>query len=119
MVMVASDARGERVTQGGATICGQVVNARELSQSCGRSRGTAKRCGNFRKIAQGVPAMDWDEARPKPATGAAIGENLSTLSVAELETRIGELEKEIERVRAELMNKRKHEDAASALFKSK
>lgn len=61
--------------------------------------------------------MDWDDVRAKPAPGAAVGENLSTLSVAELEARIKEFEKEIERVRAELEAKRRHEDAASALFK--
>lgn len=61
--------------------------------------------------------MDWDDVRPKPATGAMIGENLSTLSVGELEARIAELEREIERVKAELAAKRQHEDAASALFK--
>ena len=61
--------------------------------------------------------MDWDEVRPKPAAGAAIGENLETLSVAELEARIGALEREILRVKAELETKRQHENAASALFK--
>jgi uncharacterized small protein (DUF1192 family) len=61
--------------------------------------------------------MDWEDIKPKPATGAMIGENLSTLSVAELEARIAELEREIVRVRAELDAKRRHEDAASALFK--
>ncbi|HUJ37564.1 MAG TPA: DUF1192 domain-containing protein [Hyphomicrobium sp.] len=61
--------------------------------------------------------MDWDEVRPKPKPGAAIGENLETLSVAELEARILELEREIARVKAELEKKRRHEDAASALFK--
>jgi uncharacterized small protein (DUF1192 family) len=61
--------------------------------------------------------MDWDDIRSKPATGATIGENLTTLSVGELEARIKELEHEIGRVRAELDAKRRHEDAASALFK--
>jgi uncharacterized small protein (DUF1192 family) len=61
--------------------------------------------------------MDWDEIKPKPVTGATIGENLSTLSVAELEARIADLQREIERVRVELDAKRRHEDAASALFK--
>jgi uncharacterized small protein (DUF1192 family) len=61
--------------------------------------------------------MDWDEIKPKAAAGAAIGENLTTLSVAELEARIADLEQEIARVRAELDTKRRHEDAASALFK--
>ena len=62
--------------------------------------------------------MDWDEIAPKkPKTKAAVGDNLSTLSVAELEARIAEFEREIERVKAELEAKRKHEQAASALFK--
>lgn len=61
--------------------------------------------------------MDWDDVRPKPATGATIGDNLETLSVAELEARIAALEREIARVKAELAAKRRHEDAASALFK--
>ena len=43
--------------------------------------------------------MDWDEVRAKPKPGAAIGENLETLSVAELEARIAELEREIARVK--------------------
>jgi uncharacterized small protein (DUF1192 family) len=61
--------------------------------------------------------MDWDDIKPKPATGTMIGDNLSTLSVAELEARIKDLEQEIVRVSAELDAKRRHEDAASALFK--
>lgn len=61
--------------------------------------------------------MDWDEVKPKPKVGATIGENLETLSVAELEARVVELEREIARVKTELEKKRRHEDAASALFK--
>ena len=61
--------------------------------------------------------MDWDEVRPKPKVGVAIGESLETLSVAELQARIVELEREIARVKTELEAKRRHEDAASALFK--
>ena len=62
--------------------------------------------------------MDWDEIQPKkPKTNVVVGDNLSTLSVAELEARIAEFEREIERVNAELIAKRKHEQAASALFK--
>lgn len=62
--------------------------------------------------------MDWDEIAPKkPKAGAVVGDNLSTLSVAELEARIAEFEGEIERVRTELTAKRRHEDAANALFK--
>lgn len=62
--------------------------------------------------------MDWDDVRPKAATGLSVGENLETLSVSELEARIGVLQAEIERVKGELDKKRVHEAAASALFKS-
>jgi len=62
--------------------------------------------------------MDWDELVPKkPARGIALGESLETLSVAELDHRIQELRREIERVETELAKKRAHEAAASALFK--
>ncbi len=42
--------------------------------------------------------MDWDDLKPKPKKGVTLGEDLTTLSVAELEARIGELQQEIERV---------------------
>ncbi len=62
--------------------------------------------------------MDWDEITPKkPQAGAQIGDNLATLSVAELEARIAAFEDEIARVRTELESKRRHEQAAAALFK--
>jgi uncharacterized small protein (DUF1192 family) len=61
--------------------------------------------------------MDWDDALPKPKTQAAVGDNLATLSVGELEARIKNFEAEIERVRAELKKKQSHEAAAAALFK--
>lgn len=61
--------------------------------------------------------MDWDEVRPK-AVGLTIGDNLETLSVAELEARIAALTAEIERVAGEAAKKRAHEAAAAALFKS-
>lgn len=63
--------------------------------------------------------MDWDDIRPpKTTTGVAIGETLETLSVAELEARVGALQDEIARVTGELNRKKAHEAAASALFKS-
>ncbi|MGI9404695.1 MAG: DUF1192 domain-containing protein [Hyphomicrobium sp.] len=61
--------------------------------------------------------MDWDEITPKPVTGIVVGESLATLSVAELQARIKDLEREIERVKAELDAKQRHESAASAIFK--
>lgn len=66
-----------------------------------------------------VTSVDLDDLMPsKKPSGVVIGENLSTLSVAELEKRITDLESEIERVRVERDKKRKHEAAAQALFKS-
>lgn len=62
--------------------------------------------------------MDWDEIRPKSsALSITIGDNLETLSVAELETRIDALAAEIDRVQAERDKKRAHEAAAAAIFK--
>ncbi|KAB2914604.1 MAG: DUF1192 domain-containing protein [Hyphomicrobiaceae bacterium] len=61
--------------------------------------------------------MDWDELKPKPAKAVTLGEDLKSLSVAELEARIVALRAEIERVDGELRAKKAHEAAASALFK--
>ena len=62
--------------------------------------------------------MDLDDLLPPiKSNGAAIGENLAALSIAELEQRIKDLEREIERVRLELDRKRQHETAARSLFK--
>lgn len=60
--------------------------------------------------------MDWDE--PKARKTFAIGENLSTLSVGELEDRIAALAAEIDRVKAEVDAKKKHSAAAASIFKS-
>lgn len=61
--------------------------------------------------------MDLDDERRQPVRQMVIGENLTALSVAELELRIATLQKEIERVRTELAAKRAHGDAAASLFK--
>jgi uncharacterized small protein (DUF1192 family) len=61
--------------------------------------------------------MDWDELKPKPPKAITVGEDLKTLSVAELEARIVTFTAEIERVRTELQAKKAHEAAAAALFK--
>jgi uncharacterized small protein (DUF1192 family) len=61
--------------------------------------------------------MDWDELKPKPPKAVTVGEDLKTLSVAELEARIVTFTAEIERVRTELQAKKAHEAAAAALFK--
>jgi uncharacterized small protein (DUF1192 family) len=61
--------------------------------------------------------MDWDELKPWPKPAIALGDPLTTLSIAELEARIAALRQEIERVEQEIKAKRAHEDAAQALFK--
>lgn len=59
--------------------------------------------------------MDWDEAQRQPASWLA--EDLTNLSIAELEGRMAAMEAEIIRVKEELEAKRAHERAASALFR--
>lgn len=61
--------------------------------------------------------MDWDDLKPKPKKGVTLGEDLKSLSVSELEARIGELREEIERVQSELGAKKAHEAAAASIFK--
>jgi uncharacterized small protein (DUF1192 family) len=61
--------------------------------------------------------MDWDEPRPKASKAITVGEDLATLSVAELSERIITLTAEIERIKAELQAKKAHEAAAAELFK--
>ena len=61
--------------------------------------------------------MDWDDLKPKPAKAITVGEDLKTLAIAELESRVAALKAEMLRVEAEIDAKRKHEAAASALFK--
>jgi uncharacterized small protein (DUF1192 family) len=63
-------------------------------------------------------AVTWDEdLTPKRPSAIIIGEELSTLSLAELETRILALQNEIERVRSEIKAKKAHEEAAASFFK--
>jgi len=61
--------------------------------------------------------MDWDDLKPKPPKGVTVGEDLHSLSQAELEARIAVLNEEIERVKAELATKKRHEEAAASIFK--
>jgi len=63
--------------------------------------------------------MDLDDLLPqKRPSGTVIGGSLETLSVAELEKLIKDLEAEIVRVQDEVDRKKRHEEAARALFKS-
>ncbi len=56
-----------------------------------------------------------NEPRPKPKM--VIGENLESISVAELEQRIIDLDSEIARLRAEIAKKQAGKAAAAAFFK--
>ncbi len=59
--------------------------------------------------------MDWDEPTKKPAT-VTVGDDLSTLGVAELSERIEALNGEVERVEAEMAKKKAQASAADELF---
>ena len=61
--------------------------------------------------------MELDEP-PKKKPDMVIGENLDPISLAELEQRIGALESEIQRVRAEISRKLASRNAADAFFRS-
>ena len=59
-----------------------------------------------------------DDDRPRPKIAHAIGQDLSLLSVGDLEARIALLTDEIERLKADAVKKRASKDAANAFFKS-
>jgi uncharacterized small protein (DUF1192 family) len=61
--------------------------------------------------------MDWDDLQPRAPKGVTVGDDLRSLSQAELEARIAQLAAEIERVKVELNTKKVHEAAAAAVFK--
>ncbi len=61
--------------------------------------------------------MDLDDA-PKKSAQMVIGENLDSISVAELEQRIQLLESEINRLRAEISKKQASKSAADAFFRT-
>ena len=59
--------------------------------------------------------MDWDDVRPVKAI--TPGEDLSNMSIGELEARVAALETETGRVKTEIAKKKAHESAAAELFK--
>lgn len=61
--------------------------------------------------------MDWDEPRHQPTITIVVGEDLTRMSVAELDARVAALRAEITRVEVEIARKRKQQSAADALFK--
>ena len=61
--------------------------------------------------------MDWDDIKPKPTKALAVGEDLSTHSIGELEARIVALEAEIQRTQGEIATKKARASTAVDLFK--
>lgn len=61
--------------------------------------------------------MDWEDLKPKPKPTITVGDDLKTLSVAELDERVALLTAEIERIRGEIARKKAHTAAAEDLFK--
>ena len=61
--------------------------------------------------------MDWDEAKPRPKAVITMGEDLSVLSIGELDERVAALKAEIGRTEAAAAVKKLQQEAAAALFK--
>ncbi len=61
--------------------------------------------------------MELDDTPKKPPS-MVIGENLDSISVAELEQRIHVLQEEITRVRAEIAKKQASRSAADSFFRN-
>ena len=59
-----------------------------------------------------------DLEQPRKPAGIVLGEDLSTLSIEELEARISACESEIDRLRAALAAKRHSQAAADNFFRS-
>ena len=59
-----------------------------------------------------------DDDKPRGKISHEIGQDLSLLSVEDLEARIAMLAAEIERLKADMAKKRASRDAANSFFKS-
>jgi len=60
----------------------------------------------------------WDEEKPKTPPKHSVGDDLSALSIGELEARIAALRSEITRTEAEIARKAEQTRLAQDLFKS-
>ena len=58
-----------------------------------------------------------DDDRPRPKRRHELGEDVSALGVAEIETRVDELRAEIARLEAELASRDRTRSAAESLFR--
>ena len=61
--------------------------------------------------------MHEEDNRPKPAGAITPGEDVSMLSISELEERIAEMAREIERLRGVIKSKNESKAAADSVFK--
>lgn len=59
-----------------------------------------------------------DDDKPRPKITHELGQDLSLLSVDDIEVRIAALTAEIERLTADAVKKRASRDAANAFFKT-
>ena len=66
---------------------------------------------------QARKAMTLDDLAPKKKPAMVVGEDLSAISVAELEQRIQDLDAEIQRIRMEIAAKQASKAAANAFFR--
>lgn len=62
--------------------------------------------------------MDWDEPQKQPSSAVTLGQDLSTLSIEDLEERITALEREAGRCREAIVKKQAQREAAHNVFKS-
>ena len=63
-------------------------------------------------------AIDVADDRPRPKPAHEVGQDLATLSLAELDERVALLEREIERLKEARRRKEASQAAASAFFKT-
>ena len=63
-------------------------------------------------------AAEDDDNKPRKKVSHELGQDLSLLSVGDIEARIALLHEEIERLKADAAKKRSSRDAANAFFKS-
>ena len=61
--------------------------------------------------------MDLDDFKPRPSRQVAVGDDLTALSVTDLEARVAMLKAEIQRTEAEIAVKSARKSAADALFR--
>jgi uncharacterized small protein (DUF1192 family) len=94
---------------------------RYIGGRIGRGKWISGRAGadtpDGHKKAEAAMVHD-DEAQPRKVASWAVGEDLSTLSIDELEARIEALKAEIERVEAAIGAKRESKGIADTFFKS-